>query len=452
MINSHDILETINMIDNENLDVRTITMGISLLDCIDENIDKACTKLYDKICRYAKNLVKTGEDISKEYGIPIIHKRIAVTPIAMLAAACPSMSPVKFASALDKAADTVGVNFVGGYSALVHKGFAPGDYALIESIPEALASTEKVCSSVNIGSTKAGINMDAVAKMGKVIRKTAELTADRDCIGAAKLVVFCNAPEDNPFMAGAFHGPGEADCVINVGVSGPGVVRAALAKAGDCNITEVADIVKKTAFKITRTGQLVAKEASKRLSVPFGIVDLSLAPTPAIGDSVAYILEEMGLEQCGAHGTTACLALLNDAVKKGGVMASSHVGGLSGAFIPVTEDAGMIEAARSKSLSLVKLEAMTAVCSVGLDMIAIPGDTSAEVISGIIADEAAIGMVNSKTTAVRLIPAIGKNAGEELNFGGLLGQGPIMDVNTKSPARFISRGGRIPAPMQSLKN
>ena len=452
MINSHDILETINMIDNENLDVRTITMGISLLDCIDDNIDIACKKVYDKLCRYSEKLVKTGEDISKEYGIPIIHKRIAVTPIAMLAAACPTMSPVKFAKALDTAANTVGVNFVGGYSALVHKGFAQGDYALIESIPEALSVTEKVCSSVNIGSTKAGINMDAVAKMGKVIRKTAELTADRDCIGAAKLVVFCNAPEDNPFMAGAFHGVGEPDCVINVGVSGPGVVRAALAKAGDCNITEVADIVKKTAFKITRMGQLVAKEASKRLSVPFGIVDLSLAPTPAIGDSVAYILEEMGLEQCGAHGTTACLALLNDAVKKGGVMASSHVGGLSGAFIPVTEDAGMIAAARSKALSITKLEAMTAVCSVGLDMIAIPGDTSAEIISGIIADEAAIGMVNSKTTAVRLIPAINKKAGEELNFGGLLGSGPIMDINPKSPAKFISRGGRIPAPMQSLKN
>ena len=452
MINSHDILETINMIDNENLDVRTITMGISLLDCIDENIDKACDKVYDKICRYAKDLVKTGENISKEYGIPIIHKRIAVTPIAMLAAACPTMNPVKFAKILDKAADTVGVNFVGGYSALVHKGFAPGDYALIESIPEALSVTERVCSSVNIGSTKAGINMDAVEKMGRIIRQSAELTADRDCIGAAKLVVFCNAPEDNPFMAGAFHGPGEADCVINVGVSGPGVVRAALAKAGDCNITEVADIVKKTAFKITRTGQLVAKEAAKRLSVPFGIVDLSLAPTPAIGDSVAYILEEMGLEQCGAHGTTACLALLNDAVKKGGIMASSHVGGLSGAFIPVTEDAGMIEAARSKALTLNKLEAMTAVCSVGLDMIAIPGDTSAEIISGIIADEAAIGMVNSKTTAVRLIPAIGKKEGEELNFGGLLGKGPIMEVNRKSPKKFISRGGRIPAPLQSLKN
>ncbi len=452
MINSHDILETINMIDNENLDVRTITMGISLLDCIDDDIDQACTKVYDKICRYAQNLVKTGEDISKDYGIPIIHKRIAVTPVAMLAAACPTKNPVKFAQTLDRAADTVGVNFVGGYSALVHKGFSLGDYALIESIPEALDITNKVCSSVNIGSTKAGINMDAVEKMGRIIRLTAERTADRDCIGAAKLVVFCNAPEDNPFMAGAFHGTGEPDCVINVGVSGPGVVRAALAKAGNCNITEVADIVKKTAFKITRAGQLVAKEASKRLSVPFGIVDLSLAPTPAIGDSVAYILEEMGLEQCGAYGTTACLALLNDAVKKGGVMASSHVGGLSGAFIPVTEDAGMIEAARSKALTLTKLEAMTAVCSVGLDMIAIPGDTSAEIISGIIADEAAIGMVNSKTTAVRLIPAIGKKSGEELNFGGLLGQGPIMDVNPKSPAKFIHRGGRIPAPMQSLKN
>ena len=452
MINSHDILETINMIDNENLDVRTITMGISLLDCIDEDINKACDKVYDKICRYAKDLVKTGEDISKEYGIPIIHKRISVTPIAMLAAACPTKNPVKFAQTLDRAANTVGVNFVGGYTALVHKGFAPGDYALIESIPQALAETERVCSSVNIGSTKAGINMDAVKKMGIVVRRTAELTADRDCIGAAKLVVFCNAPEDNPFMAGAFHGAGEPDCVINVGVSGPGVVRAALAKAGDCNITEVADIVKKTAFKITRTGQLVAKEAAKRLSVPFGIVDLSLAPTPAIGDSVAHILEEMGLDQCGAHGTTACLALLNDAVKKGGVMASSHVGGLSGAFIPVTEDAGMIDAARSKALTLNKLEAMTAVCSVGLDMIAIPGDTSADIISGIIADEAAIGMVNSKTTAVRVIPAIGKKAGEELNFGGLLGGGPIMDVNPVSPAKFISRGGRIPAPMQSLKN
>ena len=354
--------------------------------------------------------------------------------------------------ALDRAAHTVGVNFIGGYSALVHKGFGPGDYALMRSIPQALSETELVCSSVNIGTTKSGINMDAVDRMGQIVLETAKATADRDCIGAAKLVVFCNAPEDNPFMAGAFHGPGEPDCVINVGVSGPGVVRAALAKAGDCDITAVADIVKKTAFKITRMGQLVAQEASRRLCVPFGIVDLSLAPTPAVGDSVAHILEEMGLERCGAHGTTACLALLNDAVKKGGVMASSHVGGLSGAFIPVTEDAGMIRAAREGALSLTKLEAMTAVCSVGLDMINIPGDTPAEIISAIIADEAAIGMVNSKTTAVRVIPAIGKKAGEELSVGGLLGGGPIMEVNRYSPAKFIRRGGRIPAPMQSLKN
>ncbi len=452
MINSHDILETINMIDNENLDVRTITMGISLLDCIDPDINRACDKIYDKICRYAGNLVRTGEDITKEYGIPIIHKRISVTPIAMLAAACPSKDPVHFAKTLDRAASAVGVNFIGGYSALVHKGFGPGDYALIESIPEALSTTECVCSSVNVGTTKSGINMDAVAKMGRVIRETAERTADRDCIGAAKLVVFCNAPEDNPFMAGAFLGPGEPDCVINVGVSGPGVVRAALEKAGDCDITAVADIVKRTAFKITRMGQLVAQEASRRLCVPFGIVDLSLAPTPAVGDSVAHILEEMGLESCGAHGTTAALALLNDAVKKGGVMASSHVGGLSGAFIPVTEDAGMIAAAQKGALSLTKLEAMTSVCSVGLDMIAIPGDTSAEIISAIIADEAAIGMVNSKTTAVRLIPAIGKNVGDELNFGGLLGGGPVMEVNRWAPNKFIHRGGRIPAPLQSLKN
>ncbi len=452
MINSHDILETINMIDNENLDVRTITMGISLLDCVDSDQKAACDKVYDKICRYAGSLVKTGEDISKDYGIPIINKRISVTPISMIAAACPSKSPAHFAQALDRAAKEVGVNFIGGYSALVHKGFGPGDYALIESIPEVLSTTSFVCSSVNVGTTKAGINMDAVGKMGRVIRECAEKTADRDCIGAAKLVVFCNAPEDNPFMAGAFHGPGEPDCVINVGVSGPGVVRAALAKAGDCDITGIADLIKKTAFKITRMGQLVAQEASRRLFVPFGIVDLSLAPTPAVGDSVAYILEEMGLEACGAHGTTAALALLNDAVKKGGIMASSHVGGLSGAFIPVTEDAGMIEAARRGSLTLNKLEAMTAVCSVGLDMIAIPGDTPAEVISGIIADEAAIGMVNSKTTAVRLIPAIGKQVGEELNFGGLLGGGPVMEVNRYSPQRFIQRGGRIPTPLQSLKN
>lgn len=452
MLNTQDILETIKMIQDENLDIRTITMGISLLDCSDSDIDKACDKIYDKICRYAENLVKTGEDIEAEYGIPIINKRISVTPVAMIAAACPDKNPVKFAHALDRAAKQVGVNFLGGYSALVHKGFGPGDYALIQSIPQALAETERVCSSVNIGSTKAGINMDAVAKMGQIVRECAELTADNNCFGAAKLVIFCNAPEDNPFMAGAFHGVGEPDCVINVGVSGPGVVRAALAKAPDANITEVADIVKRTAFKITRMGQLVAQEASRRLCVPFGIVDLSLAPTPAVGDSVAHILEEMGLESCGAHGTTACLALLNDAVKKGGVMASSHVGGLSGAFIPVSEDAGMIDAARCGALSLTKLEAMTAVCSVGLDMIAIPGDTPAEIISAILADEAAIGMVNSKTTAIRLIPAIGKQPGEEMEFGGLFGSSPIMDVNRYSPAKFISRGGRIPAPLQSLKN
>lgn len=452
MINTHDILETINMIDNENLDVRTITMGISLLDCIDPDIRKSCDKIYDKICRYAGKLVKTGEDISKEYGIPIIHKRISVTPIAMVAAACPDKDPVRFALALDRAAKTVGVNFIGGYSALVHKGFAPGDYAVMTSIPEALSRTEFVCSSVNIGTTKAGINMDAVEKMGRIVLDTAKATADQNCVGAAKLVVFCNAPEDNPFMAGAFHGPGEPDCEINVGVSGPGVVRAAIAKAGDCDIAEVANIVKKTAFKVTRMGQLVAQEASRRLCVPFGIVDLSLAPTPAVGDSVAHILEEMGLESCGAHGTTAALALLNDAVKKGGVMASSHVGGLSGAFIPVTEDAGMIDAAKCGSLSITKLEAMTAVCSVGLDMIVIPGDVPPEIISAIIADEAAIGMVNTKTTAVRLIPAIGKKAGDELNFGGLLGGGPVMEVNRYSPLKFIRRGGRLPAPLQSLKN
>ncbi|MBQ7837405.1 MAG: PFL family protein [Clostridia bacterium] len=452
MLNARDILETITMIQDENLDVRTITMGISLLDCCHSDVDVMCRKVYDKITRYAKDLVKTGEQIEKEFGIPIINKRISVTPAAMILASCENRDAVKLAKTLEKAAVTCGVNFLGGFSALVQKGFGPGDRELIEAIPEALSVTDHICSSVNIGSTKAGINMDAVALMGKVVRKSAELTADRDCIGPAKLVVFCNAPEDNPFMAGAFHGAGEPDCVINVGVSGPGVVRAALAKAGDCDLTAVADLIKKTAFKITRMGQLVASEASRRLGVPFGIVDLSLAPTPAIGDSVAYILEEMGLECCGCHGTTAALALLNDAVKKGGVMASSHVGGLSGAFIPVTEDAGMIHAARCGALSLNKLEAMTAVCSVGLDMINIPGDTPAEVISAIIADEAAIGMVNSKTTAVRVIPAIGKSVGEELSFGGLLGSGPVMPLSTYSPAKFIGRGGRIPAPMQSLKN
>ena len=451
MLNINDIMETINMISEENLDIRTVTMGISLLDCADSDIKSSCDKIYEKITRLAGNLVKTGEDIEREYGIPIINKRISVTPISMLAAT--GGDPVLYAKTLQRAADTTGVNFIGGYSALVHKGFSAGDEALIRSIPEALDTTENICSSVNIGSTKSGINMDAVKLMGEIVHKTAEKTADRDCIGCAKLVVFCNAVEDNPFMAGAFHGVGEPDCVVHVGVSGPGVVQAALKKYPNVDLGSVAEIVKRTAFKITRMGQLVGTEASKRLGVPFGIVDLSLAPTPAVGDSVAHILEEMGLETCGAHGTTAALALLNDAVKKGGVMASSSVGGLSGAFIPVTEDAGMIAAARSGDLQLEKLEAMTAVCSVGLDMIAIPGETPAEVISAIIADEAAIGMVNSKTTAVRVIPAIGKKAGEELNFGGLLGSGPIMRVNLeKSPKKFIDRAGRIPAPLQSLKN
>ena len=451
MLNINDIMETINMISEENLDIRTVTMGLSLLDCADSDIKSSCNKIYEKITRLAGNLVKTGEDIEREYGIPIINKRISVTPISMLAAT--GGDPVLYAKTLQRAADTTGVNFIGGYSALVHKGFSAGDEALIRSIPEALDTTENICSSVNIGSTKSGINMDAVKLMGEIVRETAEKTADRDCIGCAKLVVFCNAVEDNPFMAGAFHGVGEPDCVVHVGVSGPGVVQAALKKYPNVDLGSVAEIVKRTAFKITRMGQLVGTEASKRLGVPFGIVDLSLAPTPAVGDSVAHILEEMGLETCGTHGTTAALALLNDAVKKGGVMASSSVGGLSGAFIPVTEDAGMIAAARSGDLQLEKLEAMTAVCSVGLDMIAIPGETPAEVISAIIADEAAIGMVNSKTTAVRVIPAIGKKAGEELNFGGLLGSGPIMRVNLeKSPKKFIDRAGRIPAPLQSLKN
>ncbi|MCL2437462.1 MAG: PFL family protein, partial [Clostridiales bacterium] len=392
------------------------------------------------------------EDIEKMYGIPIVNKRVSVTPIAMLLAASGG-DPVKYAKTLDKVAKDIGIDFIGGFSALVQKGFAPGDKELIQAIPRALSETDFVCSSVNIGSTQAGINMDAVKLMGDVIKKAADYTKDRQCIGAAKLVVFCNAPEDNPFMAGAFHGPGEPDCVINVGVSGPGVVRAALTKLSDeDDLTKIADTIKKTAFKITRMGQLVGSEASKRLGVPFGIIDISLAPTPAVGDSVAYILEEIGLEQCGAHGSTAALALLNDAVKKGGVMASSNVGGLSGAFIPVTEDAGMIAAARSGSLSIEKLEAMTAVCSVGLDMIVVPGDTHESVISAIIADEAAIGMVNSKTTAVRIIPAVGLAEGEELNFGGLLGNGPVMKVNPKSPAKMINRGGRIPAPLQSLKN
>ena len=452
MINTGDILETIVMIREQNLDIRTITMGISLLDCADSDIDRSCEKVFQKITRCAKDLVKTGEQLEMEYGIPIINKRISVTPIAMLLAASGG-DPIQYAFALERAACEVGVNFIGGYSALVHKGFAAGDLALIESIPEALSRTSHICSSVNIGSTKSGINLDACRLMGNVIRKAAELTEQSQCMGAAKLVVFCNAPEDNPFMAGAFHGAGEADCVINVGVSGPGVVRAALAAAPDhLDISEVAELIKKTAFKITRMGQLIGTEASKRLGVPFGIVDLSLAPTPAVGDSVAHIIEEIGIEKCGGCGTTAALALLNDAVKKGGVMASSSVGGLSGAFIPVSEDAGMIDAARCGALCIEKLEAMTAVCSVGLDMIVIPGDTSADIIAAIIADEAAIGMVNSKTTAVRVIPAIGRQAGEELEFGGLFGSGPIMKVNTFSPSKFIARGGRIPAPLQSLKN
>ena len=451
MLNSNDILETIKMIQEENLDIRTITMGISLLDCIDSDIDKSCTKVYDKMMRLACNHVKTGEEIEARYGIPIINKRLSVTPVAMLAAAAKG-NPVKFAKTLEKVANETGVNYVGGYSALVHKGFSAGDLELINSIPEALAETTKVCSSVNVGSTRAGINMDAVALMGKIIREAAEKTADNFCFGAAKIVVFCNAVEDNPFMAGAFHGIGEPDCVINVGVSGPGVVRSAVSKMPDASINEIADVIKKTAFKITRMGQLVGTEASKILGVPFGIVDLSLAPTPAVGDSVAHILEEIGLEKCGAYGTTATLALLNDAVKKGGVMASSRVGGLSGAFIPVSEDAGMIDAVNCGALCLEKLEAMTAVCSVGLDMFVVPGDTSADVLSAIIADEAAIGMVNSKTTAVRVIPAIGKKEGEVLEFGGLFGSGPVMSINKFSPAKFISRGGHIPAPLQSLKN
>ncbi len=452
MLNLKDIMETVTMFEQENLDIRTITMGISLLDCADSDAKVACNKIYNKITRLAGNLVKTGCDIEKEYGIPIINKRISVTPIAMVAAAS-GADPVLFARTLQRAADATGVNFIGGYSALVHKGFSAGDRALIESIPQALAETTNICASVNIGSTKSGINMDAVALMGKTVREAAILTKDNNCLGPAKLVVLCNAPEDNPFMAGAFHGVGEPDCVLHVGVSGPGVVQSAIKKCPNGDLGEIAEVIKKTAFKITRMGQLVGNVASSRLGVPFGIVDLSLAPTPAVGDSVARILEEIGLEQCGIHGTTAALAMLNDAVKKGGVMASSSVGGLSGAFIPVSEDAGMIEAAREGTLTIQKLEAMTAVCSVGLDMIILPGDTPEEVISAIIADEAAIGMVNSKTTAVRVIPAIGKGVGEELNFGGLLGSGPVMDLNiTKSPKKFIERGGRIPAPMQSLKN
>ena len=452
MINTNEILSTIHMIDQQHLDVRTITMGISLLDCADPNPDAACRKIYDKITRRAERLVTVGQAIETEFGIPIVNKRISVTPMALVAGASETDSYVPFALALDKAAKATGVDFIGGFSALVQKGASRADETLIASIPEALAATELVCASVNVGSTKAGINMDAVAQLGRAIKRTAQLTADKGGFGCAKLVVFCNAVEDNPFMAGAFHGVGEGECVINVGVSGPGVVYHALQKVKGESFDVVAETVKKTAFRITRVGQLVAQEASRRLDVPFGIVDLSLAPTPAVGDSVARILEEMGLEACGTHGTTAALALLNDAVKKGGVMASSHVGGLSGAFIPVSEDEGMIAAARSGALCLDKLEAMTCVCSVGLDMIAVPGDTSAETLSAIIADEAAIGMVNSKTTAVRIIPAPGKTVGDTVEFGGLLGSAPVMPVHPEGSAAFIARGGRIPAPMQSLKN
>ena len=452
MLNIKDILATQDMIDKRHLDIRTITMGISLLDCTDTDVNVCAKKIYDKITRCAKDLVKVGQEIEREFGIPIVNKRISVTPISIVGNSCDTDSYVPLAVAMDEAAKTCGVNFIGGFSALVQKGCTKGDWILMDSIPEAMKATERVCASVNVGSTRAGINMDAVAKMGQIIKKTAEITADNDGLGCAKLVVFANAVEDNPFMAGAFHGVGEPECVLNVGVSGPGVVYHALQSVKGQPFDEVAETIKKTAFRITRMGQIVGVEASKRLGVPFGIVDLSLAPTPAVGDSVARILEEMGLEVCGTHGTTAALAMLNDAVKKGGVMASSHVGGLSGAFIPVSEDEGMIAAAESGTLCLDKLEAMTCVCSVGLDMIAVPGDTPASTISAIIADEAAIGMVNSKTTAVRIIPAPNKVVGDRVEMGGLLGSAPVMPVHPESSENFIARGGRIPAPLQSLKN
>lgn len=452
MINQNKIIETIKMIEKEKLDIRTITMGISLMDCCDSDGKRARQKIYDKIARYAENLVSVGNEIEREYGIPIIHKRVSVTPISLVAGCSNDENYVEFAKTLDKAASAVGINFIGGFSALVHKGYSVGDRKLIASIPEALSVTEKVCSSVNIGTSRAGINMDAVREMGEIIKKTAELTKDTAGLGCAKLVVFANAVEDNPFMAGAFHGVGEADRIINVGVSGPGVVKKALEAVKGESFDVVAETIKKTAFKITRMGQLVAAEASRRLDVPFGIIDLSLAPTPAVGDSVAHIFEEMGLERAGAPGTTAALAMLNDAVKKGGVMAASRVGGLSGAFIPVSEDAGMIDAVLDGALNLEKLEAMTCVCSVGLDMIAIPGDTSAETISAIIADEAAIGVINNKTTAVRVIPAPGKVVGDMVEFGGLLGRAPVMPVSKFSSSDFIKRGGQIPAPIHSFKN
>ncbi|HBH1917728.1 TPA: PFL family protein, partial [Clostridioides difficile] len=448
-MNVGNILETIKMIDEEQLDIRTITMGISLLDCIDPDGDKAREKIYNKIMSSAKDLVKVGKDIEREFGIPIVNKRVSVTPISIIAGATDESDYVKFAQTLDKAAEDLGIDFIGGFSALVQKGYTKGDKILIKSIPKALASTNKVCASVNVGSTRCGINMDAVREMGEIIKETAELTKDAKGFGCAKLVVFCNAVEDNPFMAGAFHGVGEADRIINVGVSGPGVVKRALEKVKGEPFDVVSETVKKTAFKITRVGQLVAKEASSRLNVPFGIIDLSLAPTPAIGDSVANILEEMGLEVVGTHGTTAALALLNDAVKKGGVMACSHVGGLSGAFIPVSEDAGMIDAVIKGALSIDKLEAMTAICSVGLDMIAVPGNTTAGTLGAMIADEAAIGMINNKTTAVRIIPAPGCDVGDMVEFGGLLGRAPVMPINTNSSELFTQRGGRIPAPIHS---
>lgn len=454
MINIFEVNETNKMIEQENLDVRTITLGISLMDCIDSDLEKVNEKIYRKITMTAKNLVQTGKDIEEEFGVPIVNKRISVTPIALVGgSACKKPEDyVTIAKTLDAAAKEVGVNFIGGYSALVQKGMTASDELLIRSIPEALASTDRVCSSINLGSTKTGINMDAVKLMGEIVKETAEYTKDKDSIGCAKLVVFCNAPDDNPFMAGAFHGVSEADAIINVGVSGPGVVKVALEKVRGQNFEVLCETIKKTAFKITRVGQLVAQEASKRMGIPFGIIDLSLAPTPAIGDSVAGILEEIGLERVGAPGTTAALAMLNDQVKKGGVMASSYVGGLSGAFIPVSEDQGMIDAVAANALTIEKLEAMTCVCSVGLDMIAIPGDTTPATISGMIADEMAIGMVNQKTTAVRVIPVIGKGVGEKVEFGGLLGYAPIMPVNSFACDAFVNRGGRIPAPIHSFKN
>ena len=452
MLNTQDILETIQMIREENLDIRTITLGISLFDCVSDDIGRLCDRIYDKITKTAERLVPVGREIEKDYGIPIVNKRVSVTPVSLIGGAASPEGYIRIARTLQRAADTVGINFIGGFSALVQKGMTKGAENLISVIPEALTETSLVCSSVNVASTKAGINMDAIRKMGSAIKRAAYLTREQNSIACAKLVVFANVPEDNPFMAGAFHGMGEPESAINVGVSGPGVVSSAIARAGDCDLSALSELIKRTAFKITRVGQLVASEASRRLGIPFGIIDLSLAPTPAIGDSVAHILENMGLESCGAHGTTAALAMLNDAVKKGGVMASGHVGGLSGAFIPVSEDAGMIAAAERGALSIEKLEAMTAVCSVGLDMIAVPGDTEEDVLCGVIADEISIGVANTKTTAVRLIPAYGKTIGDSVDFGGLLGTAPIMPLRSYSPSRFIGRGGRIPAPIHSLKN